>query len=409
MRSRWSLAVLALYVGTASALIAVFASTLVATLATFGPVPIVVLVPFYLFFALDWVGLDARTLSPLVVVAAAVLPFVAVGAYARTGQPLVAGYPVETQQAAAATLGLVVLVAVALPLVVRWYAWRQFDDATVDDSSGADALASIDAVEPDRLSVRTFDDDAPAAYLVDDGRTAVLGLTRGARDALDDRERDAVVAREVTRTVDRAAVPAFWASALALAAGRVVRPISTPRYDSRAGGKVRLPYRFVAPLKVVGAVLALFLGYLVGTAALSVLAHVHLLALALGYAVGTVAAGFAVTRAADRLAREAVRERVLAADEHGAILTDDPGPLASALRTLHATDDPASAGADRAAAGTDSHVLDDERDVLAALVDCPTDRVPLDERVAALDALDDSPADRPEHGRRESTTANTSS
>lgn len=406
MRSRWSLAVLALYVATASALVAVFASTLVATLALFGPVPIVVLVPFYLFFALDWVGLDARTLSPLVVVAAAVVPFVAVGAYARTGRSLAAGYPVETQQVAAATLGLVALVAVALPGVVRWYAWRQFGDATVDGPSGADALASIDAREPDRLSVRTVDDTAPGAYLVDDGHTAVLGLTTGARDALDDRERDAVLAREVTRTVDRAAVPAFWASALALAAGRVVRPISTPRYDSRAGGKVRLPYRFVAPLKIVSAVLALFLGYVVGTAALSALAHVNLLALALGYAAGTVAAGFAVTRAADRLAQAAASEHVLAADAHGAILADDSGALASALRTLHATDDPASAGASQTTANTDPHVIEDERDALAALVDCPTDRVPLDER---LDALDQTPADGPDHARRESTTANTSS
>lgn len=406
MPSRWSLAVLALYVGTASVLIAVFASTLVATLALFGAVPVVVLVPFYLFFALDWVGLDARTLSPLVVVAAALLPFVAVGAYARLGRDVLAGYAVETQQAAASVLGLVVLVAVALPLVVRWYAWRQFDDATIDRATDGAALAGLDAVEPDRLSVRTFDDDAPAAYLVDDGRTAVLGLTRGARNALDDRERDAVLAREVTRTVDRAAVPAFWACALALAAGRVVRPISTPRYDSRAGSKVRLPYRFVAPLKIVGAVLALFLGYLIGTAALSALAHVNLLVLALGYAAGTVAAGFAVTRAADRLAQATVGEHVLAADEHGAILADDPDALASALRTLHATDDPASAGASQTAANTDPHILEDERDVLDALVDCPTDRVPLDER---LDALDQTPADGPDHARRESTTANTSS
>jgi hypothetical protein len=206
-----------------------------------------------------------------------------------------------------------------------------------------------------------------------------------------------------------APVPAFWASALAFAAGRAVRPISTPRYDSRAGGTVRLPYRFVAPLKFVGAVLALFVGYLVGTAALSIPAHVNLLVLALGYAAGTVAAGFAVTTAADRLAHAAASEHVLAADEHAALLTEHPDALASALRTLDASDGTATPGSDQDETSTDPHVLEDDRDVLQALVDCPTDRVPFDERIAALEALRERLQDSPAPGGREADTATTSS
>jgi len=136
------------------------------------------------------------------------------------------------------------------------------------------------------------------------------------------------------------------------------------------------------------------IGCVFGLAALSLLVHVKLLVLALGYAVATVAAGFAVATVADHLAQETAREHVLAADEHGAILADDPAALASALRTLHESDATAIPRANHVGRSTDSHVVADERNVLAALADCPTDRVPLDDRITALEGLQDRLDDR---------------
>lgn len=82
--------------------------------------------------------------------------------------------------------------------------------------------------------------------------------------------------------------------------------------------------------------------------------------LVFAYAVATVAAGFGLTKAARRLAHALATDAALTADEHGAVLADDPDALACALRKR-------------------------------------------------LDALDDTPDARTEPARRESTTANTSS
>lgn len=406
--------VVALYAATVIAVLVVLASLLLPAMIAVHPFAI--LVPSG-YLALGWLDEDEN--RPLYLVPLAVC-LLAVGTFLGAGvlEPVVrsvdalAGVGLGTVQAGATVLVLAALVAVSLPVVVDWYAWTELDDTAMADATESTGIPDRFATHvPDRLSVVVLDDPDPAVYVVDDGRRAVLGFTAGATRVLDDRERDAVVARELTRVVDREAAASFWASALAFGAARLVDPISTPEYEARAGGKVRLPYWFVAPLKIVVAVLALFLCFALPIALLATIVGVNAFLLVLAYAVATVAAGFGLTTAARRLAHDLATDAVLTADEHGAVLADDPDALAAALRELHDVDrgdehaaTVAPADGDAMTVGSARH--EDTLDAFDGLVHFPTDRVPVAER---LDALDDV-AERLEDRRStRSTTGNASS
>ena len=402
------LGVLALYAATVFTVLALFASILLPPMVVIHPFSILALSAYVALGALD--AGDERPLYfvPLGVCLLAAVAFIGAGQL----EPLVRsidalrGVGLGTVQAAATVVALGALVAVTVPVVVDWYAWRELDDTAVaDDTDAAGIPDEFEAHAPDRLSVVVLDDPDPAVYVVDDGRRAVIGFTAGASRVLDDREREAVVARELTRIVDREAAASFWASALAFGAARLVDPISTPEYEARAGGKVRLPYWFVAPLKIVGAVLALFLCFAIPIALLATILHVNAFVLVFAYAVATVAAGFGLTKAARRLAHDLATDAVLTADEHGAVLADDPDALAAALRKLHDCDATDGDEPDEDAATVGSARHEDTLEAFDGLVHFPTDRVPVDER---LDALDDV-AERLDDGSRTRSTAGNAS
>jgi Zn-dependent protease with chaperone function len=387
------LGVLTLYAATVLAVLALLASVVLAPMVTVHPFSVLFPSGYVLLGALE--ADDKRPLYavPLGVCLLAVVAYVGASAL----EPLVRSVDalravgIGTVQVAATVVVLGALVAVTVPTVVDWYAWRELDDTAIADRADAAAIPERFAAHaPDRLSTVVLDDPEPAVYVVDDGRRAVLGFTTGATRLLDDREREAVVAREITRVVDREAAASFWASALAFGAARLVDPISTPEYDARAGGKVRLPYWFVAPLKVVGAVLALVLCFAIPVALLATVVDVDPFLLVFAYAVATVAAGFGLTKAARRLAHALATDAVLTADEHGAVLADDPDALACALRKLHDRDDDDDGVARTADDRHDDNAVherhEDTLDAFDGLVHFPTDRVPLAER---LDALDD--------------------
>jgi len=319
--------------------------------------------------------------EPLVRTVVGGVPFVAprVGAVSNTAL-----------QVGTAVLAFGVVVLVALPLLVRRRAWRTVEAATkggeqagVRPSEAHSLLEVVDdpflADVPNRVAVRTVAASRPAVYVFDDGRRATLAFTEGALDALSEREREAVVARELTRVVERAAVPSFWASALALAVGTAVDPVATEPYDARAGGTVRLPFWFVAPLKVLAAVVLLLLLFVVPVWLLSGFLPVSGPTLVVAYALGTVLVAFGLAKATARVARRVATADVRTADEHGAALADDADALASALRTLRA-------------ARSERPRPDDADDVLGALgvlAHCPTDAVALDDRLAALEDVAD--------------------
>ncbi|MFC6953403.1 hypothetical protein [Halorubellus litoreus] len=407
------LGVAALYAATVLAVLALLASVLLAPMLTIHPASILVPSAYLALVTLEFDEDEDRKLYflPLGVCLLAAGAFVG----ASELEPLVRSVDARsavglgTVQAAATVVVLGALVAVTVPVVVNWYAWRELDDTAVaDDADGTRIPDEFTAHAPDRLSTVVLDDPDPAVYVVDDGRRALLGFTAGATKILDDREREAVVARELTRVVDREAAASFWASALAFAAARLVDPISTPEYEARAGGKVRLPYWFVAPLKIVGAVLALVLCFAIPIALLATILHVNAFLLVFAYAVATVAAGFGLTKAARWLAHDLATDAVITADEHGAVLADDPDALTAALRKLHDADatgeDAATIASDRgdedaATVGSDRH--EDTLDAFDGLVHFPTDRVPIEER---LDALDDV-AERLDERRGRSASA----
>ncbi|WP_323676377.1 hypothetical protein [Halorubellus sp. PRR65] len=399
MRRVRLLGVVALYAATALAALVVLASLLLPAMVAIHPFAILVPSGYVAFGGLE--GDDKRLLFlvPLAVCLLAVGAFLGAGALEPTVRSVGAldGVGLETIRTAATVLALGVLVTVSLPVVVGWYAWTELDDTAVEDSTRSPDLPDRFAVQaPDRLSVVSLDDPDPAVYVVDDGRRAVLGFTAGATRALDDREREAVLARELTRVVDREAAASFWASALAFAAARLVDPLSTPVYEARAGDKVRLPYWFVAPLKIVGAVVALVLFFGFPIAGLAALLHVNAVVLVFGYAVATVAAGFGLTKAARWLAQDLATDAVLTADEHGAVLAGDADALANALRKLHtgAVDGPRTASDDEPATTAASDRQDDTLDAFDGLVHFPTDRVPVEDRLDALDDVADRLDDR---------------
>ncbi|WP_227131055.1 hypothetical protein [Halorubellus salinus] len=299
---------------------------------------------------------------------------------------------VTTIQLAASALALTAVVVPAIPVAARRRAWGRITDVTEatngpggaldDGESRLDGIGdSLPTDLPARLDVRRLDVREPAVYLFDDGRRAVLGFTDGALDALDDRERDAVVARGVVQVVERGAVPQFWASALALAVEYVLDPVATEAYDPRAGGKVRLPFWVVGPLKILVTVACLFVFFVLYVGSLSEYLPVSGLTLGLGYAIGAVVVGFGLSRTARWLASHVATTHVVTVDERGAVFAEDAAALASALRTLDDATDAYREGHE-----------DDDGDVLGALdvlAQCPTDRVPVDERVRALDRIED--------------------
>jgi Zn-dependent protease with chaperone function len=396
------LGVLALYATTVLAVLVLLVSVLLPPMVGLHPFSILVPSGYVLIYALDTDHPRGLFVVPFVVCLFAVGAYVAGGELAPVVQS-VDGFRsvgVGTVQAGATILALGVLVAGTLPVVVNWYAWRELDDAASTDATDSTELPDRFAARaPDRLSTVVLDDPDPAVYVVDDGRRAVLRFTAGATRLLDDREREAVVARELTRVVDREAAASFWASALAFGAARLVDPISTPEYEARAGDKVRLPYWFVAPLKIVGAVLGLVLCFAFPVALLATLLHVNAVLLVLVYAVATVAAGFGLTKAARWLSQHLATDAVLTADEHGAVLAGDPEPLAAALRKLHAEDADDTDGTrtetdDEAATTAASDRRDDTLDAFDGLVHFPTDRVAVEDRLDALDGVADRFEDR---------------
>jgi Zn-dependent protease with chaperone function len=418
------LGVLALYAATVLAVLVLLASVLLPAMVVVHPFSILVPSGYVLIYALDTDYPRALFAVPFAICLFAVGAYVGAGELAPLVQSVdaVGNVGVGTVQAGATVLALAVFVAGSLPAVVDWYAWRELDAAARTDAGDSTRFPDRFAAHaPDRLSTVVLDDPDPAVYVVDDGRRAILGFTAGATRLLDGREREAVVARELTRVVDREAAASFWASALAFGAARLVDPISTPEYEARAGGKVRLPYWFVAPLKIVGAVLGLVLCFALPIALLATAIHVNAVLLVLAYAVATVAAGFGLTKAARWLANDLATDAVLTADEHGAVLGGDPEPLAAALRKLHAAD--VSARTDDSTEngrllddGDDSIVAsgestahdrqDDTLDAFGGLVHFPTDRVPVVDRLDALedvaDRLDDRRSTRPTTGNASS-------
>lgn len=421
-----ALGVLALYALVVCGVIVLFASLYVPLLATpTGLVSLVVvtLATFFLvvFAAAGWFLLlgdpeadpeDAAfrrrrlLLVPLAMAIVAGLPAVLVPENALVVDRAFGGVSPSVVEMGISTLALAVVVAIPLPLWVRHGAWQRVNavtqarprpgDAPGGESSIPAVGRTVDVAVPDRLEIARLDAEAPAVYLFDDGRRAVVGFTTGAFDALSPRERDALLAREVARVVERAAVPQFWASALAHDVDHVLEPVTTQSYDSRADGTVRLPYWVVGPLKTVTVLVVLFLYVALHVWALASSLPIDPLALAAAYAIGALVLGFGLRRAATRVAHWTATKRVVAADERGALLADDATTLLSALRTLDEADRQGDGP------GDDSGALD-------LLADCPTDRIPLDDRIDALDALDDTLDARTEPARRESTTANTSS
>lgn len=113
--------------------------------------------------------------------------------------------------------------------------------------------------------------------------------------------------------------------------------------------------------------------------------------LAAAYAIGLLPIGVGLERTAGALARRQATTRVLAADEHGAILMDDHLALASALRTLNEAKHARHGDGDD---GNRRNRLGSGLGPVRALSDSPTDRVPLDERITALESLQDWLDDR---------------
>ncbi|MFC6953402.1 hypothetical protein [Halorubellus litoreus] len=312
------------------------------------------------------------------------------------GRLAVGGVSVSVSETVIPTVALCIVVLVALPLAVRRFAWRRVNALAVETTASGgdrpgersvpDVGSTLDVAVPERLEFVTLDVDSPAVYLFDDGHRAVVAFTTGALDALSPRERDALLAREVARVVERAAVPQFWASALAHGVDYTLEPVTTRAYDARAGGKVRLPYWVVGPLKTAAVLVVLFLFVALHVWALASSLPVDPYLLSAAYAIGVPAVAFGLARVATRVADWTATTHVVAADEHGALLADDARTLLAALRRL---DD-----ADRA---RDSRE-DDNEDALGTLdvlADCPTDRVPLEERLDALEDVADRLEDRP--------------
>lgn len=408
--SRTAVAVLGLYAATVAFLVALLASLFVAPMTAVGALGVVSGTALIAAYAAQIAESTAVFLAPLVASLAAGVPFRLLAEFEPAVRSAAPGrVSIEALQAVGGVVGIAALVVIALPLLLHRDAWRRLENATtVEDSSIRDALDAFAAPAPNRLNARTIDDDDPALCVFDDGRTAEIAITTGAVDVLDDRERDAVVARELARVVDRQTVASFWATALALGAARVVDPVATEPYKARAHGKVRLPFWFVAPLKFVTAIAVLALVFVLPSFVLAEYVPLSGTAITLAYAVGTVLAGFGIPRAADRL-RRMTTSRTLESDEHGAVLAGDATALAAALQALH---DAARAdchggvsdGNDREAHGAD-HGIDPEDDPLAAfesLVECPSGHVPLDDRLEALDDVADRLDDR-DHARPTAT------
>lgn len=421
-----SVAVLALYALVDGAVVAAFASLYVPVLAAWGPVGLLLangVVTFLLGIGVAFLyelrlepGQDTEDVAserarvllvPFALAVVASAPAILVPDYALVARTAFEGVSATVVEPLVPTLALAVVVGVALPAAVRHSAWQRLDavglESTelevedVTDSPGPNVAARLDVGVLDRLELATLDGETPAVYLVDDGRRAVVGFTTGALDVLSPREREALLAREVARVVERTAVPQFWAGALAAAADHVLEPVTTDAYDARAGGKVRLPYWVVGPLKTATGLAALFVfaGFHVWALASSL--PVGALSLTAAYAVGTLAVAFWVARVATRVADWSGTTQVTAADRHGALLAGDATTLISALQKL----DDANRPRDDAAADAE-----DDVGALDVLADCPTDRVPLQQRVDALEAVAERLEDR---GRPQSTAGNASS
>lgn len=415
--------VFALYALAVSVVVGVFASLFVPLLAVHGPLVLLFLTgTFTLLLALVLAFLYEMQLDPgeelgddhdpgrgrLVFVPLAFAVVVSVGGTLAAGTEsvlreafgVVSAVLVET---AGSTLALFVVVAVALPVAARRNAWQHIEASILDadytgnrpddhESSVADLGVTFDDVTPDRVEVRELDARAPAVFTFDDGCRAVIGFTTDALEVLSDSEREALVAREVTRVRQRTAAGSFWASALALGIADVLDLVTTEAYDSRAAGKVRLPYWVVGPLKIGAAIAVLFAFFAPHLWALASFLPVGGATLAAAYAIALLPIGVGLERTAAQLARRQATTRVLAADEHGAILADDTLALASALRTLN------DAIVERFGEREESTQLDGITkglDPFSALTDCPTNRVPLDDRIAALEALQNRLDDRP--------------
>lgn len=415
-------AVLGLYALTVALLVAVLASVFVTPIATFGPLGPVYFTGALAMFVLPvfvsiydalnepanvpgWLLLTPFALS-IVATGAAVL----VADYEPVVRTVVDGFSLTVLQVGAAILAFTVIVLVGLPLVVRRRAWRRVHQATgtLESPEGLppdedSPLGTVDdrfvADVPNRVDLRTVNDAAPGVYVVDDGRRAVLAFSEGALDVLSERERQAVLARELARVLERAAVPSFWASAISLAVGAALDPVATEPYDARAGGTVRLPFWFVAPLKLLAAVAVLLVLFVVPVWSLSALLPVSGPILVVAYATAVVLAAFGLAKAATWVARRVATANVRTADEHGAVLADDADALASALRTLD------EAREERSGSGEED---DGPLGALETLSDCPTDRVPLSERLDGLEDVGDRLDDR-SSAAPAATTGNASS
>lgn len=308
--------------------------------------------------------------------------------------------------------GLVVAAVVALPLAARAHAWRTVESNTVDARPLTAVVPERYADQvPERLPFRELDDATPAAYVFQDGRRAAVGLTTGALDALDDRERDALLAREVTRVVERTPVATFWASALAAGTAALVRPLATPSDVAGVGDQAANPHPLAPAAKLVAAPFVLALVYYLPATLLAVEVPLRPAILAGALAVLAVATAVGTAALSRRLARRVARQDVLAADEAGAVLADDATGLGDALETLHehATVRESGAPGDAAASTGDEYRVSVSAngqvkvggagttlDAFEALAHTPTDLVPLADRRRALATVAQRLEDRPD-------------
>lgn len=399
-----------------AALVALYGATAVLVGTLLAPVLVpatLVLSPLLFLFvvALTGVVLTVAGVTPRVPTAATVglvaVTTVTVGAVAtfQEGIASVVGpVPRFVLQGTFAWGGLVAVAAVAIPLAVRNDAWRTVDAATVDRRPLAGAVPDRYADQvPNEVAFRELDARDPAALVFDDGRRECVALTTGGLAVLDDRERDAVLARELTRVVEGSATVSFWASAFAVATGSVARSLVTPTDVTGVGNQARNPHPLAPVAKVVTATVVLAVVYYLPAPILSSLVGWHPAVVAGGLAAVAVLGVLGLTGAATLLARRSARRNVLAADEAGAILAADAEGLGDALRALHADATTVEDATGRGAAANREAeeyevsvtangrvtVGDGDRplDAFGALAVCPTDLVALDDRERALDAV----------------------
>lgn len=399
MENRVALAVVAvLYATVAVVLASALAPVFVLATVLFDPAAVCFVVGLVvLVTAVSELTPAEPSIAVFVLVAGGVVPALVVGQYDDVVRH-VAGNVTRLERKVVVTwLTITVVALVGLPFVARRLAWRTLDAATTTTGSLSDVVPARYASQvPARLDVRELDVATPAVYAVDDGRRAIVYLTTGARDALDERTRDAVLAREVARGVERTAVAPFWPCALAAASRRLLDLLLATGDVAGVGDQSSRPHPLAALAKTAFACVVVAFGYYIPASLVASTQGSNPGVLAAVLGVRTVGLTVGTARVARVLARRTSRPSVRTPDEGGAVLADDATALKDAIRTLQASQDPPREDQDvqtyRHSISASGQVRRIERRVPAAfdpLAHCPTTMVPVQDRREALDEVAD--------------------